>query len=150
MKTIFTVLKKELTVTLRDKRTLFTVILFPAILFPLLILISSKVQTKLAQSKKDKQLKVALVNIPKSLENNLYKGKEFLIQENYNEISGISAIQKDSLDALVVFKPDFETSISALKSENVKVFYKSTNFLILPTRLRMLKTMFLNIGYYFI
>ena len=130
MKTVFTVLKKELKVTLRDKRTLFTVILFPAILFPLLIFIGAKAQTKLADSKKDKQLKIAIINTPEDLKNKLYAGKEFVIKENYNENSGITAIQSDSLDALVVFNPDFEANISALKSEPVKIFYKSTNFLI--------------------
>lgn len=130
MKTIFTVLKKELIVTFRDKRTLFTVILFPAILFPLMVIITAKVQTKLTQSKKGEQLKVAIVNTPESLKNNLYTGKEFSIKQNFTEVSGINAIQKDSLDALIVFNPSFDKSISTLNSENVKVFYKSTNLLI--------------------
>ena len=52
MKIIFTVIKKELTDTLRDKRTLISAIILPAIIIPLLIFGVTKLQKSLMDKEK--------------------------------------------------------------------------------------------------
>jgi len=47
MNTIFTVLAKELKVTLRDKRTLISAIILPSIVIPLLMFGVTKLQKSL-------------------------------------------------------------------------------------------------------
>jgi sodium transport system permease protein len=67
MKTILTVIKKELTDTLRDKKTLFSAIILPALAMPLLLLGVTKLQQNLMNKEQTKQLKVALIGAPENI-----------------------------------------------------------------------------------
>ena len=61
MKIILTVLKKEIKDTLRDRRTLFTAIVLPAIVFPLMFMGMTKIETQRMEDEAIKKLNIGLV-----------------------------------------------------------------------------------------
>lgn len=129
MNTIFTVLKKELTDTLRDKRTLISAIILPAIVIPLLIFGVTKLQKSLMDKAGEKPLRIALVGVPEPYQNT-FNDSKFKLQQSFSVATGKDAINKDSLDAVVEFQPDFLANVNDMKSGVVHLYYKSTNLLL--------------------
>ena len=64
MKIIFTVIIKELTDTLRDRRTLMTAIVMPIIIFPLLIWGFTYIQKSMIEKGMNKVLKIGIIDAP--------------------------------------------------------------------------------------
>ncbi|HBK70491.1 MAG TPA: ABC transporter permease [Flavobacteriaceae bacterium] len=129
MKTIFTVIKKELTDTLRDKKTLFSAILLPALAMPLLLLGVTKLQQNLLNKEQHKQLKVALIGAPQNIVSQ-FKDTTFVLVNNIALVGVKDSINNGSLDAVLEFKPDFEEKVSNLKSGGLNLYYKSTNLMV--------------------
>lgn len=127
MKTILTVIKKEITDTLRDKRTLMSAIVLPAILFPLLFWGIAKFQKSIINKEKQKELKIAFINAPEDASKRFKDGfKVVSVAEDAIE----KAIQSDSLDAAIVFDKAFQTNIDSLGTGTVNLHFKSTDLLI--------------------
>lgn len=126
MNTIYTVLAKELKVTLRDKRTLISAIILPALIIPLLIFGVTKLQKSLMDKASDKQLKIALIGTPPMF-SNTFNDPKFRMIQNVDLNKGKQAIQADSLDAVVEFPADFSEKIKNLQSGKINLYYKSTN-----------------------
>ena len=129
MKTIFTVIKKELTDTLRDKKTLFSAILLPALAMPLLLLGVTKLQQNLLDKEQNKQLKVALIGAPQNIISQ-FKDTTFVLVNNIALAGVKDSINNRSLDAVLEFKPDFQQKVSNLQSGGLNLYYKSTNLLV--------------------
>jgi sodium transport system permease protein len=128
MKTVFVIFKKELIDTLRDRRTLVSMILIPLLLFPLLIGISSRVMTSQIRKAQEKILNIAVIaqgNAGGFLEL-LREQKNIRVIENLSLDSARSLIDKDSLDACFEFSPDFDRQVAVLKPGDVTMYYKST------------------------
>ena len=67
----FTIIKKELRDLVRDRRTMFFMIIFPAVIIPFLIGGVSKLTISIMHKEMDKTLKIAIVgseNDPKLVE----------------------------------------------------------------------------------
>ena len=128
MKTVFVIFRKELIDTLRDRRTLVSMILIPLLLFPLLIGISSRVMTSQIRKAQEKVLTVALIARGNAGEfRQLLLGqKDVRLIENLSIDSARSLIELDSLDACFEFAPDFDKQVADLKPGAVTMFYKST------------------------
>ncbi len=129
MKTILTVIKKEFTDTLRDKKTLFSAIILPALAMPLLLLGVTKLQQNLMDKEQAKQLKVALIDAPENLVSQ-FNDTTFLLVNNISQAGIKDSISNGSLDAVITFNPDFLEQISKLSSGGLKLYYKSTNLLV--------------------
>lgn len=129
MNIIFTVLKKELTDTLRDKRTLISAIILPAIVIPLLIFGLTKLQKSLMDKAGEKPLRIALIGVPAPYQNT-FNDSKYKLQQNFTVATGKDAIQKDSLDAVVEFQSDFSAKVDSMKSAVIHLYYKSTNLLL--------------------
>ena len=129
MKTIFTVIKKELTDTLRDKKTLFSAIILPAIAMPLLLLGVTKLQQNLINKEKTKQLKVALIDAPENIKSQ-FNDSTFLLVKNVAVAGVKDSISNGSLDAVLEFLPDFQEKISSLDAGSINLYYKSTNLMV--------------------
>ena len=129
MNTILTVYKKEIKDTLRDKRTLLTAIVLPAIIIPLLLFGTTKLTTSLMKKEADKKLKIVLIG-----QNDIFTkalaDTSFTLLTNFNLIDGKAAIAKDSLDAIIEFMPDFYSKADNLKTGQINVYYKSTSVLL--------------------
>ena len=129
MKTILTVIKKEFVDTLRDRRTLISAIVLPAIAIPLLVLGVSKLQGSLMQQEESKQLKVALLHAPEELKETFSK-ESFELFGSISVEDGKKAVARDSLDAVIAFGPDFLSNIDQMQSGSIQLYYKSTNPLV--------------------
>ena len=129
MNTIFTVLAKELKVTLRDKRTLISAIILPSLVIPLLMFGVTKLQKSLIDKASDKQLKIAMIGTP-PLFSTTFNDPKFKLVLNVDVEKGRQAIQADSLDAVVEFPADFSEKIKNMQSGTVNLYYKSTNMML--------------------
>ncbi len=128
MRTVIVIFKKELIDTLRDRRTLVSMILVPLLLFPLLIGISSRVMTSQIRKAQEKILNIAVIaqgNAGEFLDL-LRAQKDIRLVENLSLDSARSLIERDSLDACFVFSSDFDKQVAALKAGDVTMYYKST------------------------
>ena len=105
MKTTFVIFKKELIDTLRDRRTLVSMILIPLLLFPLLIGISSRIIMSQVRDAQEKVLTVALITHGNAEEfrQMLLKESRVRLIEGMHVDEARALIQKDSLNAWVEF-----------------------------------------------
>ena len=127
MSTILTVFKKEMLDTLRDRRTLITAILMPAIMTPLLFWGGGKFISFIMEKEKNKKLKVAVLNAPDEFLA-LIDTSKFTIQEgSYDMGRGRDEILSDSLDAMIGFQEGFSEKQSKMGQSKVDFWYKSTN-----------------------
>jgi sodium transport system permease protein len=128
MRTVFVIFRKELIDTLRDRRTLVSMILIPLLLFPLLIGISSRVMTSQIRKAQEKILNIAIIaqgNAGEFLDL-LRVQKNIRLVENLSLDSARSLIERDSLDACFEFSADFDVRVAELKTGDVTMYYKST------------------------
>ncbi len=123
-----TIFRKEFTDTIRDRRTLFFMIIFPLLLVPLLLTVVTKLQTSSMQKAEEKIIRVGLV----TNENAPDLAKELLQTRGLRTIEGISSdsayefVNRDSLDAFIVVARDFDAEVRQLRSGNITLYYKSS------------------------
>lgn len=129
MNIISTVIKKELTDTLRDKRTLISAIILPAIIIPLMMLGVTQLQRNLMDKEENKQLKIALIGMPESLKT-YFEDDNFDLYFDIKLEDGKTEVANDSLDAVIEFLPDFQSNINEMKTGNLNLYYKSTNMML--------------------
>jgi sodium transport system permease protein len=127
MKTIFVIFKKELVDTLRDRRTLVSMIAVPLILFPVLIGISSRVMSSQAKEAREKTLRVALITNGNAEEFRriLVQTDKVMLVENISADSARSLVASDSLDAFFEFAPNFDKQVASLQPGVVTMYFKS-------------------------
>jgi len=128
MKTAFIIFKKELLDTLRDRRTLISMIVIPLLIFPLLIGISSRFIISHVQTAQEKNLRIGLQTSSNAEEfkSMLLQANKVQVMENLTAESGRSLIESDSLEAFIAFARDFDEQVEKLHSGNVTLYYKST------------------------
>ncbi len=126
MNTILTVFNKEIKDTLRDKRTLMSAIVLPAILIPV-IMYGMTVVTKMVMEKEEnKKLSISLIDAPDSFLTYLDTTK-MEIKSGYDLKTGKEAIKADSLDAMIRFTSNFMELQEKMASPRVVLLYKQTN-----------------------
>ncbi len=125
MHTIFTVIKKELIDTLRDRRTLISAIVLPIILIPLLFFGATKLTQNLIQKEQTKKIKITFFGAPENIPS-YFKDENIELVNYFNLADAKVAIEQDSLDAIIEFAPDFQTKVNAMETGNINVSYKTT------------------------
>lgn len=138
MGNLFTIFKKELIDTLRDRRTIIAMVILPLLLFPVLFGVISKIEKSTAQKAKDKKLRVVVIS-----ETDVSEFREILIDhddlrliEDVPEDSIKSFIRGDSLDGAFVFSRSFNRRVEDLKAGRIKFYFKSTERNIEKNRLK--------------
>lgn len=126
MKTILTVIRKELIDTLRDRRTLLTSVVLPAVAIPLLLFVVVKVQSVMMEKDATKTLTVGLSAAPEAFQQLLAQDSSLEVR-TVNETAGQQAVAADSLDALLAFPDDFARSVEQMQPAAVQFYFKSTN-----------------------
>jgi len=129
MNTIFTIIRKELTVTLRDRKTLITAILLPALAVPLIVFGVTKLSKSLIDKERTKQLKIAMFNAPPAVEQ-LFKDSTVNIIRNSTLAAARDSVGKEKFDAILDFDPHFTASIDSMRPAAVRFYYKSTNIMV--------------------
>lgn len=128
MKKILTIFRKELIDTLRDRRTLITMIVIPLLLFPLLISISSRMMMSQAKKAREKVLKIGLVSLGNGADFRkiLLEKEDVHIIETITSDEGQELVKQDSLDACIVFDEDFDEDVNDLIAGRMIFYYKGT------------------------
>lgn len=131
MNTILTIIKKEIMGTLRDKRTLISAILIPALTMPLLIIGVTKLQKSLLNEESTKKLKIALYDAPRDAEN-IFKsqGTGFEIVPALPFEAAKDSVTAEKYDAIVSFDKNFNARVDSMRPGNVSLYYKSTNIMV--------------------
>ena len=126
MKTILTVIRKELLDTLRDRRTLMMSVVLPAVAIPLLLFVVVKIQSVVMEKDATKTLTVGLVAAPEAFFHQLTQDSSLNVRQ-VEEAAGQQAVAGDDLDALLAFPADFAQSVADMEPAQVQFYFKSTN-----------------------
>lgn len=127
MSIILTIFRKEMTTTLRDKRTLISAILLPVLAMPLLLLGVTKFSKRMAEKEESKTLRVALLNAPPVLEKQFAAAPGFKLIQNVPLPAARDSVAEETYDAALDFDPAFAQSVDSMGIGEVAFYYKSTN-----------------------
>jgi sodium transport system permease protein len=127
MSTILVIFRKELMDTLRDRRTLISMVAIPLLLFPLLLGISAKVMRSQLEKAQDKVLRVAVQTSGNAggFVTLLKNDPKVSVTENLSADSAQALVAVDSLDAFVLFAPDFDRQVASLHPGVVTLYFKA-------------------------
>lgn len=127
MKIAIVIFRKELLDSLRDRRTLFTMIVMPLLLFPLLISISSRMMLTQTQKAREKILKVGLDTHGNAMDfrASLMSRKDMIVIEGIPLETARRRIRGDSLDAYLDFDPRFDDRVESLSRARITFYFKS-------------------------
>jgi len=117
-----TVLNKEFKDTLRDRRTLITAVLLPAIIFPLLFMGMAEMETNRMEEEATKKLDIALVNTTEDFSRVMAADTSLVLKNKYSEKSAKEAIQADKLDAALIW-----TKGKSEDNPKLQVLYKASH-----------------------
>ena len=128
---IFTVFKKELRDTLRDRRTVMMMIVIPTLIFPLIMSVFMTVSERFQKEAAEKKVKIGLVsNQVGSLEADLLKVPDALGKKQFipftDTISLIKAIRSDSIQVGIYVPNNAEQLKKAMQPISVRVFHDGT------------------------
>jgi len=126
---IITIFKKELIDSIRDRRTLITMIIVPLLLFPLLLTISSTVTRSQIEKEQEAVVKVAIIanGNAEPLRQALLNKEDFRVSENTSLEQGTVLIKEDSLDALIIVEQEFDKHVDELLPGKIDVYFKSAD-----------------------
>lgn len=129
---IFTVFRKELRDTLRDRRTVMMMIVIPTLVFPMIMSIFMSVSESFEKKAAEKKVKIGLVsNQAGSLEADLLKVPEALGKKEFipftDTISLVKAIRSDSIQVGIYIPNNAEQLKHAMKPISVTVFHDGTD-----------------------
>jgi sodium transport system permease protein len=110
MKNAMIIFRKELKDSLRDRRTLLTMIVLPLILFPLFIGITSRFMQKRTREAREKVLKVSVVSMDteNAFLDMIRERDDIRLMPPVDLDMGQDMVKKDSLDALILFHNSLE------------------------------------------
>ena len=131
MKIIIAIFKKELTDVLRDKRTLFFMIVIPVIVMPLIFIGSIKFQEYQSKKSDEKVLNIGLINktSDSQIRDYLLDQKGVYLVEDIDLDSLELGIKNDSLQGGLYIHQNFINDISANAMGKVEVYYKSSDLM---------------------
>lgn len=135
----FTIFRKELIDTLRDRRTLIMMIVVPVLVVPIMLLVVVKVGALLERRASEKQLKIAVVGAEYAPDLHSLIASDSLI----TVIQGIAiedvaaTVREDSVDGAIIIPSTFLDRINADRQAAVQLYYQSTRSLnVVERRLR--------------
>ena len=131
MKIIVAIFKKELTDVLRDKRTLFFMIVIPVIVMPLIFIGSIKFQEYQSKKSDEKVLNIGLINktSDSQIRDYLLDQKGVYLVEDIDLDSLELGIKNDSLQGGLYIHKNFINDISANAMGKVEIYYKSSDLM---------------------
>jgi sodium transport system permease protein len=124
-----TIFRKELIDTIRDRRTLFFMVVFPLLLIPLLVTVVMKLQTSSMRKAEEQIIRVGLVTNGNALvlAKNLTSEAGLRIVEGLPADSAESFIKGDSVDAMIIVARDFDSEVAGMRPGAIGLYYKSSD-----------------------
>ena len=129
---IFTIFKKELKDTLRDRRTLMMMLVIPILIFPIILNVFVGISASFTEEAAGKEVKIGFIGtadnyvlsqlekLPES-----FGKKEIIIYSDTVQLK--EDIRKDSVQIGIYTLADFQERMSAKESAPVTVFYNATD-----------------------
>jgi sodium transport system permease protein len=131
MKTIITIFLKELKETLRDRRTLITMIVIPVLIFPLIFKLTSSLSNNFSKKTATKTLVVGYSGEDNRLMNDLQFSEKnaanFLWIQLKDSLEIKELISSDSIDAGVFYHTGFDQALSANETAKITLFHDATD-----------------------
>ncbi len=128
MQKILTIWKKELQDTVRDRRTLMSMVVLPMVLMPLIMVVMFKLIELQVQSLEEKTVKIAIVNkgeaSPDFVE---YLENQEKIAVAVEEGDYETAIREKRIEAAVTVPSDLSTQLASQQPVSVEIMYNSIN-----------------------
>lgn len=129
---IFTIFKKELKDTLRDRRTLIMMLVIPVLIFPIILTLFVSVSESFSKEAAQKAVEIGVVGKP---DNYVFKQLELLpeslgkknitVYKDTMELK--AAIRVDSAQIGLVPSSDFDQSMQLKKPAGVTVYFNATD-----------------------
>lgn len=140
MKRVYTIFRKELRDTLRDRRTLVMMVLLPLILVPLILVGTASLAVSQQQRAHARALRVALVDHGAAPAfRALLEGREDLVLvEDAPVDSARSFIRHGHLDAMFVVSDSFDLQMERFQPGVITMYFESDAEGVAPGRLRSL------------
>ncbi|MFM7799080.1 MAG: ABC transporter permease [Planctomycetota bacterium] len=129
MRGILTVLRKEFIENLRDRRTIFSALLFGPLLGPLLFVLMVNIMQKQAESREEQKVEVAVAGgalVPNLLAVFAERGIT-VTTVTLDEAGARAAIADGRHKAVVLVPPDFPARIAAAQPADIRLFYDRSN-----------------------
>jgi len=105
----FTIFRKELIDTMRDRRTILMMIVMPMVLVPLLITVVTKIQQSQIEKAEERTLSIAFVG--KEFAPELYtlceENEKFILFSDIPEDSLLAMTERGELDGAIIVAHDF-------------------------------------------
>jgi len=129
---IFTIFKKELKDTLRDRRTLMMMLVIPVLIFPIILTLFVGVSSSFSEEAAKKKVKIGFVGSPDNYliaqMNELPKEmgpKELILFKD--TASMLKQLKDDSIQVALVIPANFDRMMSAKTPAPVTVYYNATD-----------------------
>jgi sodium transport system permease protein len=130
---IFTIFKKELKDTLRDRRTIIAMIVVPVLVFPILLALTTTVTKYFADKQQEEVLKIAVVS---ASTDNQFTQRLSAIPDEFGpktlvfrtDTVGINKeISEDSIQLAFVIPADFNQQQDSNQQSTIQVYHKGVN-----------------------
>ena len=125
------ILIKELTDMIRDRRTIFMMVVMPLVVIPLLATTAIKLTQSQIKKAKDKELRVAVIGetaAPELFER-LSKEENFFLVIMTNADSARAMTAEQTLDGVVIIPQDFSEFVEGDKQATIRLIFKSSESL---------------------
>ena len=125
------ILIKELTDMIRDRRTIFMMVVMPLVVIPLLATTAIKLTQSQIEKAKDKELRVAVIGetaAPELFER-LSKEENFFLVTMTNADSARVMTAEQTLDGVVIIPQDFSEFVEGDKQATIRLIFKSSESL---------------------
>ena len=125
------ILIKELTDMIRDRRTMFMMVVMPLVVIPLLAITAIKLTQSQIEKAKDKELRVAVIGETAAPElfKRLSKEENFFLVTMTNADSARAMTAEQALDGVVIIPQDFSEFVEGDKQATIRLIFKSSESL---------------------
>ena len=125
------ILIKELTDMIRDRRTMFMMVVMPLVVIPLLAITAIKLTQSQIEKAKDKELRVAVIGETAAPElfKRLSKEENFFLVTMTNADSAHAMTAEQTLDGVVIIPQDFSEFVDGDKQATIRLIFKSSESL---------------------
>ena len=125
------ILIKELTDMIRDRRTMFMMVVMPLVVIPLLAITAIKLTQSQIEKAKDKELRVAVIGetVAPELFKRLSKEENFFLVTMTNADSARAMTAEQRLDGVVIIPQNFSEFVEGDKQATIRLIFKSSESL---------------------
>ena len=125
------ILIKELTDMIRDRRTIFMMVVMPLVVIPLLATTAIKLTQSQIEKAKDKELRVAVIGETAAPElfKRLSKEENFFLVTMTNADSARAMTAEQTLDGVVIIPQHFSEFVEGDKQATIRLIFKSSESL---------------------